>query len=631
MAVPQKVAELTLKSVLTGIIFGVIFGAANAYLGLRVGLTVTTSIPIAVLSIAVFRAGVALWGKGTILEANIAQTIGSASSSLATGTIFTIPALFLWGAPPSYTQVAILAFLGGILGVCAMIPLRRLLIVQADAELPYPEGRACAEVLKASTGETSASKWIFIGLAVGFLVKLALGLIHLMPDQIRFAISGLPKAQLALEIAPALIAVGYIIGYRASGIMVSGSLIAAIVLIPLFAIVGDQLAGPLFPEILSAKSRIPLHDMSPSQIWASYVRYIGAGAVAAAGTITVIQSLPTMIASLKAVVAGLKRKNKAEMFGSEENVDRDLPSWVIIGGVSVVILVLAFVPGLFAGNLNLFQRFVAAVGVAVFGLLFVAVSSRIVGLIGVSSNPTSGMTLVTLLATSAIFVALGWRGGDAKLAVLTVGTVVCIAASKAGDISQDLKTGYLVRGTPYLQQAGQLLSASIACWAVAGTVLILGKTYTFGSQELPAPQATLMKTVIEGVLSGSLPWGLVGTGMAFAIAAILAGLPGLTFAIGLYLPLSSMTPIFLGGLVRRWSDKKDPAKSQNGVLCASGLIAGEGIAGIALAIAVAAGAISKDQTLLISGLAGDIASLILTILIMMMLFSAPRSTRQNEI
>jgi len=631
MAVQQKVAELTLKSVLTGIIFGVIFGAANAYLGLRVGLTVTTSIPIAVLSIAVFRAGVALWGKGTILEANIAQTIGSASSSLATGTIFTIPALFLWGAPPSYTQVAILAFLGGILGVCAMIPLRRLLIVQADAELPYPEGRACAEVLKASTGETSASKWIFIGLAVGFLVKLALGLIHLMPDQIRFAISGLPKAQLALEIAPALIAVGYIIGYRASGIMVSGSLIAAIVLIPLFAIVGDQLAGPLFPEILSAKSRIPLHDMSPSQIWASYVRYIGAGAVAAAGTITVIQSLPTMIASLKAVVAGLKRKNKAEMFGSEENVDRDLPSWVIIGGVSVVILVLAFVPGLFAGNLNLFQRFVAAVGVAIFGLLFVAVSSRIVGLIGVSSNPTSGMTLVTLLATSAIFVALGWRGGDAKLAVLTVGTVVCIAASKAGDISQDLKTGYLVRGTPYLQQAGQLLSASIACWAVAGTVLILGKTYTFGSQELPAPQATLMKTVIEGVLSGSLPWGLVGTGMAFAIAAILAGLPGLTFAIGLYLPLSSMTPIFLGGLVRRWSDKKDPAKSQNGVLCASGLIAGEGIAGIALAIAVAAGAISKDQTLLISGLAGDIASLILTILIMMMLFSAPRSTRQNEI
>jgi len=631
MAVQQKVAELTLKSVLTGIIFGVIFGAANAYLGLRVGLTVTTSIPIAVLSIAVFRAGVALWGKGTILEANIAQTIGSASSSLATGTIFTIPALFLWGAPPSYTQVAILAFLGGILGVCAMIPLRRLLIVQADAELPYPEGRACAEVLKASTGETSASKWIFIGLAVGFLVKLALGLIHLMPDQIRFAISGLPKAQLALEIAPALIAVGYIIGYRASGIMVSGSLIAAIVLIPLFAIVGDQLAGPLFPEILSAKSRIPLHDMSPSQIWASYVRYIGAGAVAAAGTITVIQSLPTMIASLKAVVAGLKRKNKAEMFGSEENVDRDLPSWVIIGGVSVVILVLAFVPGLFAGNLNLFQRFVAAVGVAVFGLLFVAVSSRIVGLIGVSSNPTSGMTLVTLLATSAIFVALGWRGGDAKLAVLTVGTVVCIAASKAGDISQDLKTGYLVHGTPYLQQAGQLLSASIACWAVAGTVLILGKTYTFGSQELPAPQATLMKTVIEGVLSGSLPWGLVGTGMAFAIAAILAGLPGLTFAIGLYLPLSSMTPIFLGGLVRRWSDKKDPAKSQNGVLCASGLIAGEGIAGIALAIAVAAGAISKDQTLLISGLAGDIASLILTILIMMMLFSAPRSTRQNEI
>jgi putative OPT family oligopeptide transporter len=618
--------ELTAQSVLTGIIFGVIFGAANAYLGLRVGLTVTTSIPIAVLSIAVFRAGASFWGRGTILEANIAQTIGSASSSLAAGTIFTIPALFLWGAPPSYTQVAILALLGGILGVCAMIPLRRVLIVQADQELPYPEGRACAEVLKASTGETSASKWIFIGLAVGLLVKLALGLIHLMPDQIRMAITGLPKAQLSLEIAPALLAVGYIIGYRASGIMVSGSLIAAIVLIPLFAIIGDQLAAPLFPEILNVKSRIPIRDMSPSQIWASYVRYIGAGAVAAAGTITVMQSLPTMYASLKAVVAGLKRKENTDLLESseEQRTDKDLPGFVIIAGAALVILVLAIVPGLFAGNLNLTQRFVAAFGVAIFGLLFVAVSSRIVGLIGVSSNPTSGMTLVTLLATSAIFVALGWRGGDAKLAVLTVGTVVCIAASKAGDISQDLKTGFLVGGTPYRQQAGQLLSASIACWAVAGTVLILGMTYTFGSPQLPAPQATLMKTVIEGVLSGSLPWGLVGAGMAFAVAAILAGLPGLAFAIGLYLPLSSMTPIFLGGLVRRWSDRADAEKAKNGVLCASGLIAGEGIAGIALAISVGAGLISKEQTLIISGLAGDIASLVLTLLIMGLLFASSK-------
>ncbi|MCI0413044.1 oligopeptide transporter, OPT family [bacterium] len=633
---PQlQIPEMTGKAVLTGIIFGVIFGAANAYLGLRVGLTVTTSIPIAVLSIAVFRAGAKFWGKGTILEANMSQTIGSASSSLAAGTIFTIPALFLWGAKPDYWQVAVLALLGGILGVCAMIPLRRLLIVKADQELPYPEGRACAEVLKASTGDTSASKWIFIGLAVGLGVKLALGLAHVMPDQIRTAISGLPKAQLSLEIAPALLAVGYIIGYRASGIMVSGSLIAAIVLIPLFAIIGGQLSTPLFPDILNVSSRIPIHDMTPSQIWSSYVRYIGAGAVAAAGTITVMQSLPTMYASLKAVAAGLKRDRKELELQSSEDLrkDKDLPGSVILVGAGLVILVLAVVPNLFAGNLNLVQRFVAACGVAIFGLLFVAVSSRIVGLIGVSSNPTSGMTLVTLLATSAIFVALGWRGENAKLAVLTVGTVVCIAASKAGDISQDLKTGYLVGGTPYRQQAGQLLSASIACWAVAGTVLVLGMTYTFGSPELPAPQATLMKTVIEGVLSGSLPWGLVGAGIAFAIGAVLAGLPGLAFAIGLYLPLSSMMPIFLGGLVRRWSDGADAAKGQGsnaGVLCASGLIAGEGIAGIALAISVGAGLVSKQKTILISGLAGDLASLILTFLVMTLLYSAARSAATNR-
>src|SRR5262249_18345086 len=272
------------------------------------------------------------------------------------------------------------------------------------------------------------------------------------------------------------------------------------------------------------KDRIPVREMSANQIWASYVRYIGAGAVAAAGTLTVFQALPTMYASLAAVIKGLKKEHAFSQSGSAlsdgERRSTDLPGYVVLAGAGIVVAVLAVVPRLFAGNLSFPQRLVAALGVAVFGVLFVAVSSRIVGLIGVSSNPTSGMTLVTLLATSAIFVALGWRDNTARLAVLTVGTVVCIAASKAGDISQDLKTGYLVGGTPYRQQAGQLLSAAVACWAVAGTVLALGRAYQFGSKQLPAPQATLMKTVIEGVLSGSLPWGLVGIGVAFAIAAV---------------------------------------------------------------------------------------------------------------
>jgi putative OPT family oligopeptide transporter len=605
----------------------VIFGAANAYLGLRVGLTVSTSIPIAVLSIALFRAGSSFWGRGTILEANLAQTIGSASSSLATGTIFTIPALFLWGSPPSYWQVAILALLGGLLGVCAMIPLRRLLIVQANDELPYPEGRACAEVLKVSEGDSSASKWIFIGLLAGIVIKLSLGFLHIFPDSIEYELPWLPKAVLALEIAPALLAVGYIVGYRASAIMVSGSLIAAVVLIPLFAIIGKDLTSPLFPEVL--KARIPIHDMSAGQIWSSYVRYIGAGAVAAAGTLAVLQSLPTMYQSLKAILKGLKRK--PAQIGENERLDTDLPGGVVIIGAIIVVLVLAFVPGLFAGGLNFPQRLVAALGVAIFGVLFVAVSSRIVGLIGVSSNPTSGMTLVTLLATSAIFVALGWRTGNAQLAVLTVGTVVCIAASKAGDISQDLKTGYLVGATPYRQQAGQLLSASVACWAVAGTVIALGAAYQFGSKEMPAPQATLMKTVIEGVLSGSLPWGLVGVGVAFAISAALAGLPGLAFAIGLYLPLSSMTPIFLGGLVRRFTDGKTGKEDSNaGVLCASGLIAGEGLAGIAIAAGVALGLVPKESKTLLTGTLANFAALAVTAIVLALLYISSQDRNKKQ-
>jgi putative OPT family oligopeptide transporter len=625
--ITQEVVELSAKAVAVGIIFGLIFGAANAYLGLRVGLTVSTSIPISVLSIAVFRAGVSIWGKSTILEANLAQTIGSASSSLAAGTIFTIPALFLWGSPPQYWQVAVLALLGGVLGVCAMIPLRRLLIVQADAELPYPEGRACAEVLKASEGDSSASKWIFIGLLAGILIKLSLGLLHLMPEQLEYAVPGLPKAVLAIEIAPALIAVGYIVGYRPSGIMVSGSLIAALVLIPLFVIVGDGLTAPLFPEVL--KTKIAIREMSSSQVWSSYVRYIGAGAVAAAGTITVLSSFPTMAKSVKAIIAGLSKK-QTQVKG-DERLDTDLPSIVIIVGAVLVILALAFIPGLLAGNLSFTQRLVAAAGVAIFGILFVAVSSRIVGLIGVSSNPTSGMTLVTLLATSAIFVFLGWDSDPgAKLAVLTVGTVVCVAASKAGDISQDLKTGYIVKGTPYIQQAGQLLSASIACWAVAATVLALGQAYQFGSKELPAPQATLMKTIIEGVLSGSLPWGLVGIGVAFAIAAILAGLPGLAFAIGLYLPLSSMTPIFVGGLVRRFTDGEGgKGESSAGVLCASGFIAGEGLAGIAIAGSVGAGLVSKDAKVMLTQGVGISASLLVIGIVVALLYLASKEKKQG--
>jgi putative OPT family oligopeptide transporter len=574
-------AEFTFRAAAAGVVFGILFGAANAYLGLRVGLTVSTSIPIAVLTVAFFRATRAT--GDTILEANLSQTIGSASSSLAAGTIFTIPALFLWGLAPPLWQVALLALLGGMLGIAAMVPLRRLLIVQSAAELPYPEGTACAEVLRATSADAGGGRFIVIGLLTGAVVKLVLGALQLMPSELSAALPALPKAELALEIAPALVAVGYILGYHQSAIMVSGSLISALVLIPLIALVGDGLPAPLFPETTRT-----IHDLPASLIWSRYVRYVGAGAVAAAGIVTVIRSLPTMYSSLRAVLRGLK----AHGSGSEgiERTDRDIPGWIVVAVPVFVAVMLFAVPGLLAGDMPMAPRAVAAAGVAIFGILFVVVSSRIVGLIGVSSNPTSGMTLVTLLGVALVFVACGWTDVSARAAILTVGTVVCIAASKAGDISQDLKTGYLLGATPARQQAGQFLGAAFACWAVAGTVLLLGKAFTFGSPELPAPQATLMKTVIEGVLAGSLPWGLVGTGGAFALCAMIAGLPGLAFAVGLYLPLGSLTPIWLGGLVRRVVDARrghPGAHGDPGVLAASGMIAGEGLAGVAIALLVA--------------------------------------------
>jgi putative OPT family oligopeptide transporter len=397
----------------------------------------------------------------------------------------------------------------------------------------------------------------------------------------------LPKADLGLAIAPALLAVGYILGYRQSSIMVSGSLISALVLTPLIALVGAGLSAPLFPELTT-----PISALSAGQIWSKYVRYIGAGAVAAAGIVTVARTLPVMYRSLAAVLRGLRRQGTGlDAEGPVPRTDRDLPGWVVLAGPAVVILALIFVPGLIGGDMGFLPRVAAAMGVGIFGVAFVVVSSRIVGLIGVSSNPTSGMALVTLLGISVIFVLCGWTDPSARAAILTVGTVVCIAASKAGDISQDLKTGYLVGATPAKQQLGQFLGAAFACWAVAFTVLALGDAYTFGSPELPAPQATLMKTVIDGVLSGSLPWGLVGTGAAFSLSAILAGLPGLAFAVGLYLPLGSLTPIFLGGVVRRLVDARRAEGAREGdpgILAASGMIAGEGLAGVAIAAVVAA-------------------------------------------
>ena len=628
------VAEWTVRAAATGILLGLVFGAANAYLGLRVGLTITASIPAAVMTVALFRlAGT----RGSILEANLSQTIGSASTSLASGTIFTIPALFLWGAAPPYLQVVALCFLGGVLGLSAMIPLRRLLVVGEHATLPYPEGTACAEVLRATTGEQPAGgRWIFLGMVAGAAVKLAVSLAFLLPGDLTVALPVLPRGQLAIELAPALLAVGYILGFRQSAVLVAGALVSSLVLIPLIAFIGGGLAKPLFPETVKLVAQ-----MSAGELWSRYVRYIGAGAVAVAGIVTVLRNLPTMASAFTAVLSGLRTTaprtagtaSAVRIAGRVENpeADTDLPGSFVAVAIAAVVVVCAFVPGIFSGSLGPGQRAVCAAGVGLFGLLFVAVAARIVGIVGVTSQPTSGIALVTLLGTATVFAASGWTSLGDRAAVLTVGTVVAIAASKAGDISQDLKTGWLVGATPRRQQLGQLVGAAFACWAVAATVLLLGSAYTFGSRELPAPQATLMKTIVEGVLAGALPWGLVLTGGGLAIAAMLCGVSGLAFAIGVYLPLSSMMPIFVGGCVRaaaeRGGSPVQEGEADGGILAASGLVAGEGLAGILVAALIAVRAVPRSIPPRLVGLVGEAGTLLAIGLLCIFLARARRQRR----
>ena len=496
-----------------------------------------------------------------------------------------------------------------------MIPLRRLLIVKAHDELPYPEGTACAEVLRATTSESSGaasgSAWIFRGMAVGAAVKVLISLAYLIPGELRMALPVLPKAELALEVAPALLGVGYILGYRQSAVCVAGALISAVTITPLIAWLGASMTVPLYPETVRLVS-----EMDAGDIWARYVRYVGAGAVATAGILTVLRGLPTMAGAFMAVARGL-RGDGSNAAKAGDRTDRDMPPAFVLGGIATVVLVAGLVPGVFAGDMSAIQRAVLAAGVGFFGVLFVTVAARIVGIVGVSSQPTSGITLVTLLGTASIFAAAGWVDASARAGVLTVGTIVAIAASKAGDISQDLKTGWLVGATPARQQLGQLIGAAFACWAVAATVMLLGTAYEFGSREIPAPQATLMKTIIEGVLAGALPWDLVLTGAGLSIGAMLCGVSGLAFAIGVYLPLATMAPLYVGGCMRVLAERnrvpRPKGSSDPGILAASGLVAGEGLAGVVVAGLVAAGIAPKAMDSRLGGFTGEAAALIVAL------------------
>ncbi|MCF8267435.1 MAG: oligopeptide transporter, OPT family [Ignavibacteriales bacterium] len=573
------IPEFTPKAIILGAIFGIIFGAATVYLGLKVGLTVSASIPIAVLAISIFKK----LGNATILENNIVQTIGSAGESVAAGVVFTIPALlFLPGGGDyfKYFQIFVLALAGGILGVLFMIPLRRSIIVKEHGKLPFPEGTACADVLIAGEKGGKLAQKVYYGLGIAFLYKGLMSIIGLWKDVPAYVFSrksSLPNGTVTGEITPELLGVGYIIGPKIAGIMVAGGVLSWLVLIPLITLLGDNLMAA-FPPATKLIS-----EMNAREIWSNYIRYIGAGAVTFGGIITLIKSFPTIISAFKDSFNDLKQ-NSGEARPEKLRTEKDIPLVFVLVGSLILVIFMAVIPSI---PTNLLSSFM----IIIFGFFFVTVSSRIVGLIGSSSNPISGMTIATLMATSLIFVAVGWTGEVYQPIALVVGSIVCIAAANAGATSQDLKTGYLVGATPVKQQIGLIIGVLASVLVIGFTMLLLNDALGIGTDKLPAPQATLMATVIKGLLSQNLPWGLVLVGMGIAAVMELSGVRSLPFAVGAYLPLSVSTPIFVGGLVKFISDKMkggnaDESDIGPGALLSSGLIAGGALTGILYAVLV---------------------------------------------
>jgi putative OPT family oligopeptide transporter len=639
--------EFTLRAILLGILAGLFFGAVTVYVGLRAGLTVSASIPIAVLSISILRA----FGKSSVLENNIVQTTGSAGESIAGGVIFTLPALIFLGFPLEYWGVFFLALIGGWLGVLFMIPLRRQLIVKEHGNLLYPEGTACADVLVAGDRGGSFAGRVFWGLGLGGLYSVLMNITGFWRDTPAYDTPWLPGASIRANVTPEYLGVGYIIGPRIAGVLLSGGVFSWLVMMPAI-----RFFGSLAPSQVLYPATVPIPLMTPDQLWAAYIRPMGAGAVAAAGVITLGRTLPTIWSALLAGVHDMRVGRAAAM--AENRIECDLSiKWVVFGSLAVlammwVLLTFRPIPG---AQTSWSANLVASLFVIVFGFLFVTVSSRIVGLIGSSSNPISGMSIATLMATCAVFLVVGWTGGSYSVLALTIGGVVCIAAANAGGTSQDLKTGYLVGATPAKQQLALIIGAMASVFVIGGTLLLMnaglqefrpvqlpldiaqlpsgvrvesadylhnGKSYTLinalgsqvvpdgkylfdrdtqrveiqwvpgiGSEKAAAPQARLMATVINGILTRQLPWRLVLLGVFLVIAIELLGIRSLSFAVGSYIPIATTLTIFVGGFVRWLADrgrKEGSAESEvgPGSLFASGLIAGGGIFGL-LGIVVA--------------------------------------------
>lgn len=575
--------EFTVTSILMGIILAVVFGAANAYLGLKVGMTVSASIPAAVISLGVIRV---IMKKNSILESNMVQTIGSAGESLAAGAIFTMPALFLWAeegkiAMPGYLEITLIALFGGILGVLFMIPLRKALIVEEHGTLPYPEGMACAEVLLAGEEGGSNASTVFAGMGLGAAFKFIVDGLKIVPSDITTPNIKGYAGQIGVEIYPALIGVGYICGPSISSYMFAGGIIAWLVLIPAvvffggsvdFATLGNTgLAGQTIAEVYEANGA--------SAIWSNVIKYVGAGAIATGGVISLLKSLPLIIKTFAGAMKSLKNTSG----GTNVRTDRDLKMPVVLGIILIVIILIWLVPSVPVSLLGAFL-------IAIFGFFFATVSSRMVGLIGSSNNPVSGMAIATLLISTFVLKATGNTGMAGMTGAIAIGSIICVIAAIAGDTSQDLKTGFIVGATPAKQQVGELIGVVASGFAIAGVMSLLNKAWGFGSAEIPAPQATLMKMIVEGIMDAKLPWVLVFMGVFLALALEVLRVPVMPFAIGLYLPIYLSCGIMVGGVVRLFLDKKKQAEAKkkemisNGTLYCAGMIAGEGLVGILMAV-----------------------------------------------
>ena len=616
--------EFTVTSILMGIILAVVFGAANAYLGLKVGMTVSASIPAAVISLGVIRV---IMKKNSILESNMVQTIGSAGESLAAGAIFTMPALFLWAEDgkidmPGYLEITLIALFGGILGVLFMIPLRKALIVEEHGTLPYPEGMACAEVLLAGEEGGSNASTVFAGMGLGAAFKFIVDGLKIVPSDITTPNIKGYAGQIGVEIYPALIGVGYICGPSISSYMFAGGIIAWLVLIPAvvffggsidFATLGNTgLAGQTIAEVYEANGA--------SAIWSNVIKYVGAGAIATGGVISLLKSLPLIIKTFAGAMKSLKNTSG----GTNVRTDRDMKMPVVLGIILIVIILIWLVPSVPVSLLGAFL-------IAIFGFFFATVSSRMVGLIGSSNNPVSGMAIATLLISTFVLKATGNTGMAGMTGAIAIGSIICVIAAIAGDTSQDLKTGFIVGATPAKQQVGELIGVVASGFAIAGVMSLLNKAWGFGSAEIPAPQATLMKMIVEGIMDAKLPWVLVFMGVFLALALEVLRVPVMPFAIGLYLPIYLSCGIMVGGVVRLFLDKKKEAEAKkkemisNGTLYCAGMIAGEGLVGILMAVLAIIKVGDNSIAAIIGGLfnlsgaAGNIVGLIVLALMILSL------------